>query len=111
MPREVTKYLCSYKCGKLANSKKSVIEAHEAHCLKNPALRTCNSCKHEHYYTEIEEHAEMPGCPDEKWRVRECKVLSWENFENLFKSQYSENDATSFYIPPIKNCPHWEGKS
>lgn len=46
MPREVTAYLCAYRCGGRACLKAKTVAAHEARCTKNPARRACKTCAH-----------------------------------------------------------------
>lgn len=108
MPREVKRYLCDFRCHTPAKSKREAMEAHEAICLKNPAVKACTTCAHEIYYKDGEDHSELPGCPPEEWIVRSCKKLTEEAFDTLREIQ---GIGDSFiYIPPIKNCPYWEGK-
>lgn len=107
MPREVTRYLCDFKCHTPAKAKRDAMVAHEVTCLKNPSLRACTTCKNEEHYKETEDHPELAGCPIEEWMVRSCKK-GHAIFEQLFHEQGLENSA--MYIPPIKNCPYWENK-
>ena len=102
MPREITKYLCEFKCGKKAQSTIENIERHESICWKNPARKACSTCKYEVY--------EEDGDGYRKWMSRACKVLTEEQFEELHQlSGY--NTKPEFHIQPVINCLYWENKA
>lgn len=47
MPVEVKAYTCQFKCGRHASKNKNGVEAHEQVCYKNPANKSCMTCKHD----------------------------------------------------------------
>lgn len=47
MPRKITAYACSFRCGQRIQSVKSRIARHETWCFLNPLNRCCPTCKHE----------------------------------------------------------------
>lgn len=61
MPKQVAAYLCQYRCGMLTVDKKRV-EAHEERCLKNPARKTCMTCKHNQRMPADDEEAAYWFC-------------------------------------------------
>jgi hypothetical protein len=90
MPREVTAYLCSYRCGHKSQTKIKRVEEHEKRCAMNPTLRTCKTCKHdrnggrdEGFYCDIDKKPEEEG-----------------NILNPF--------APTRPVILMRNCPYWE---
>jgi hypothetical protein len=83
---------------------------HETTCWFNPELRTCKSCKHEHYVKNTETHEELDGCPNETWMERDCLKIDYDKFEQLLKTHQPFQPKSQFYINPIVNCPYWESK-
>ena len=83
MTRRVIAWACEYKCGRRVLTDRHAMERHEKTCKKNPARRTCATCKHEEwdpdgYYVEchkglLEKEKEGPqmrfDCPG--WELRE----------------------------------------
>src|SRR6185369_3021373 len=98
------RYLCDFKCHTPAKAKKDAMVAHEAICLKNPAVRACTTCIHQEHYQDTEDHPELPDKPIERWMVRSCKKIGFNAFEQMFASHKLETSL--MYIPPIKGCPY-----
>jgi len=106
MPVEVIKYKCQHRCGFKAVSDKRVAARHEMMCWKNPATKSCTTCKHEVYYMDGVDHDELPGSPSEKWMVRACNLLTEVGLSEMI-NESGYKTLQGFHIPPAKNCPYW----
>jgi hypothetical protein len=46
VPRQVTAYLCAFKCGRRSVVNIKAMAEHEKRCSLNPERRSCKACEH-----------------------------------------------------------------
>lgn len=76
MAKIVQRYACDFDCGRRATVSKKAMERHEDICWKNPANKTCKTCKH--YLKEVDGNG-MDGTPyNHTWTVEICDAIEDE---------------------------------
>jgi len=107
MPREVKYWLCDHKCGRRAFKDKKTVEAHESRCWKNPALRTCLTCKFHEVVKDGCDHPEIGGCPSESWTYRSCNNPAISDpYNDLDPFKDLEPLEGEKLVRPIVGCEH-----
>ena len=115
---QVTMYKCKYRCGKYSRSKR-FIQGHERHCWKNPALRTCKTCQYENYFPDSSGTTQLGdyAITEPDWWERHCEHPSRgdirDNIEAAIDAIYAKvelDNPDNAQIPPVVDCPYWEGK-
>jgi hypothetical protein len=105
IPYKTTRYGCQHRCGTRRRNTVQKAEMHEAICWKNPALKTCRTCKNEIYDCHIEDL----GDTFSSLMVRSCKdeaasIMIQQEYANLL-------DEKTGNVKPVVNCPFWESKN
>lgn len=104
MPIKVVKYLCQFRCGRLAKSSVSEVQTHEAKCWNNPSNKTCKTCKYEHYSKQVEDYGMMGS---RSWKERHC---FHPDGDKITEEVYESLKIDDLHIKPVENCPFWEQK-
>lgn len=107
MPRQITKYLCDFKCGTSAKKTLAIILNHEKTCRLNPEAKACSTCVHEEYTKELIED-DFGGAFTTMHRG--CKKLDEEAFQELMDNRTDGHTTPPFHIFPVRNCPWHELK-
>lgn len=114
---QVTLYGCEFKCGHRHVKNKKLMEAHERRCWKNPANRTCKTCRYEDYFDDSAGYVEAVHMSEPSWWCRNCEHPDSEGGTNdaidAIYAELTKNhpDNTRLYgvqIPPVLDCPMWE---